>query len=130
MKSPTDHHRLGDLQLRLLKELWARGMASVAEVYAAVGPELSLAYTTISTMLRKMEERGLVTHHEEGRAFIYRAAGEADEVSRSVGRHFVERLFEGDLTSAVSHLLRTCEVSREELKELEKMIAQAKRKAK
>ena len=130
MKSPTDHHRLGDLQLRLLKELWARGMASVAEVYAAVGPELSLAYTTISTMLRKMEERGLVTHHEEGRAFIYRAAVEADEVSRSVGRHFVERLFEGDLTSAVSHLLRTCEVSREELKELEKMIAQAKRKAK
>jgi len=81
-------------------------------------------------MLRKMEARGLVTHREEGRAFLYRAAVAAEEVSRSVGQHFVERLFEGNLASAVSHLLQTRDVSRDELDQIEKFIKQAKRRAK
>jgi hypothetical protein len=66
MKSSRDHFRIGDLQLRILKELWACAEASVAEVHATVGSERSLAHTTIATMLRKMEERGLVGHREEG----------------------------------------------------------------
>jgi predicted transcriptional regulator len=130
MKSSRDHFRIGDLQLRILKELWACAEASVAEVHATVGSERSLAHTTIATMLRKMEERGLVGHREEGRTFIYRAAVRAEDVNHSAARHFLERLFEGSLASAVSHLLRTRDVSREELEELGKMIAQAKRRAK
>ncbi len=130
MKSPDAHLRLGELQLRILKELWARGEASVAEVHATVGSERSLAHTTIATMLRKMEERGLVEHREEGRAFFYRAAVRAEEVNHNAAQHFLERLFEGSLTSAMSHLLRTRDVSREELDELGKMIAEAKRRTK
>jgi predicted transcriptional regulator len=130
MKTFVRPFRLGDLQLRILKELWARGEASVAEVHAAVGPARSLAYTTIATMLRKMEERGLVRHREEGRAFVYRSAVKAGDVNRSVARHFVDRLFEGSLAGAMAHLLQTHDVSRKELDELEKMIAQAKRRAK
>jgi BlaI family penicillinase repressor len=128
MKSPS--YRLGDLQLRILQSLWARPDASVAEVHAELKPERDLAHTTIATMLRKMEARGLVTHREEGRSFLYRAKVAAEEVSRSVGQHLVERLFEGSLTDAVSHLLTTREVSRQELDELEKLIQQAKRRAK
>ena len=127
MKSPS--HRLGDLQLRILQSLWARPDASVAEVHAELKPERDLAHTTIATMLRKMEARGLVTHREEGRSFLYRAQVAAEEVSRSVGQHLVERLFEGSLTDAVSHLLTTREVSRQELDELEKLIKDAKRRA-
>jgi len=130
MKPSKTHLRLGDLQLRILKELWARGEASVANVHAAVGPDRSLAYTTIATMLRKMEERRLVNHREEGRTFIYRAAVKADDVNHNAARHFVERMFEGSLANAMTHLLQTREVSREELDELGKLIAQAKRKAK
>jgi BlaI family penicillinase repressor len=130
MKSSSDHFRLGDLQLRILKELWACGEASVAEVHATVGSERSLAHTTIATMLRKMEERGLVGHREEGRTFIYRASVRAEDVNHSAAQHFMERLFEGSLASAVSHLLRTRDVSREELEELGRMIAEAKRRAK
>jgi predicted transcriptional regulator len=130
MKSTSDHFRLGDLQLRILKELWAHGEASVAEVHATVGAERSLAHTTIATMLRKMEERGLVGHREEGRTFIYHAVVKAEDVNQSAARHFLERMFEGSLSSAMSHLLQTRDVSREELEELGKMIAQAKRRAK
>ena len=121
-------HRLGDLQLRILQSLWAKPDASVADVHAELKPERDLAHTTVATMLRKMEARGLVTHREEGRSFLYRAEVAAEEVSRSVGRHFVESLFEGSLADAVSHLLTTRDVSRAELNQLEKLIKEAKKR--
>ena len=130
MINSNQHHRLGDLQLRILQEIWQRGECSVAAVHAALHAERKLAHTTISTMLRKMEARGLVAHREEGRAFFYRAAVAAEEVTRSEGRHFVERLFEGSMANAVSHLLQSREVSREELDQIEKFIKEAKRRAK
>jgi len=99
-------------------------------VHAILAPERGLAYTTIATMLRKMEGRGFVAHRAEGRSFIYKAAVAAEEVSRDAGNHFVERLFEGSLANAVSHLLQTREVSREELDKIEEMVKEAKRKAK
>jgi predicted transcriptional regulator len=126
----STHHRLGDLQLRILQELWRAGEASVGEVHERLGAKKALAYTTIATMLRKMEGRGLVAHREEGRSYLYRALVTSDEVSRSMGVHFVERIFSGNLASAVSHLLQTREVSPAELDELAKLIKQAKQKLK
>jgi predicted transcriptional regulator len=122
--------RPGDLQLRVLQALWERGEAGVGEIQAALEPERRLAYTTIATMLRRMEARGFVTHREERRAFVYKAAVAAEEVSQSAGEHFVGRLFEGSLANAVRHLLRTREVSREELDEIEKVVSEAKRRTK
>jgi len=122
--------RVGDLQLRILQVLWSQPEASVAEVNAALRPDRDLAYTTVATMLRKMEARGLVTHREDGRSFLYKAAVDAQQVGQGMTDHVVERLFEGSLAGAVSHLLRTREVSREELDELERLIREAKRRAK
>jgi len=122
-------HRLGDLQLRIMKVLWERREATVAEVLDALDDaDASLAYTTIATMLRKMETRGLVAHRAEGRSFIYRASVAAEDVSRSMANHLVDRLFEGSLLEAVNHLLSSREVSRDELRQLEKLIAERKKK--
>lgn len=115
-------HRLGDLQLRILKILWDRGEAGVAEVHAALSRQ-RLAYTTIATMLRKMEVRGLVTHRAEGRAYLYRAAVAEERVSQGMAEHVLDRLFEGSLAGMVSHLLEAREVSAEELDELRRLIA-------
>jgi predicted transcriptional regulator len=120
-------HRLGDLQLRIMKVLWAHEEATVGDVLAALGPNADLAYTTIATMLRKMEARGLVKHRAEGRTFVYRAVVAAGEVSRGMVDHVVDRMFEGSLADVVSHLLTTREVSREELRELERLIAERKK---
>lgn len=65
--------RVGDLQLRILQVLWSKPDATVADVNAALKPDRDLAYTTVATMLRKMEARGLVAHREEGRSFLYHA---------------------------------------------------------
>jgi BlaI family penicillinase repressor len=121
-------NRLGDLQLKILKALWDRGEAAVAQVFADVGKQGDLAYTTISTMLRKMEGRGLITHRVEGRTFIYRAKVDSEAVSRSMADQLVDRMFEGSLTEAVNHLLTTREVSREELTKLEQLIAEKKKR--
>src|SRR3954462_10820193 len=121
-------YRLCDLQLRVMQLLWEEGEASVGRVHEALGGSRSFAYTTVATMLRKMEARGLVAHREDGRTFIYRAKVAAEAVSRSMADHLVDRLFEGSLTSAVNHLLSTREVSRDELSELERLIAKRKKK--
>jgi BlaI family transcriptional regulator, penicillinase repressor len=118
--------RLGDLQLQIMKILWLRGEAAVAEVIKELTGANNPAYTTIATMLRKMEVRGLVAHRIEGRSFIYRARVREEEVTRTMAEHFVDRLFEGSLTEVVSHLLSTREVSRDELEILEQLIAERK----
>lgn len=120
-------HRLGDLQLKIMKVLWQRGECAVSDVFAEISKERDLAYTTIATMLRKMEGRGLLTHRTDGRTFIYRAAVDEQSVTSNMSEHLLDRLFEGSLSDLVSHLLQTREVSREELTKIEKLIAERKK---
>ncbi|MGQ9575602.1 MAG: BlaI/MecI/CopY family transcriptional regulator [Thermoguttaceae bacterium] len=119
--------RLGDLQLRIMKVLWNSGLMSVAAVQARLG-DPPLAYTTVATMLRKMERRGLVRHHRLGRRFLYEAAVTAAEVNRQSTADLLDRLFEGSLADAVSHLLEAREVGAEELARLEQLIEQHKKR--
>jgi predicted transcriptional regulator len=125
--NPARSYRLGDLQLRIMKVLWERGPVSVAEVHEALGPKSGLAYTTIATMLRKMEARGLVTHASVGRRFLYKSAIEPDVVTRSMAGDVLDRLFEGRLANMLDHLLSTREISRDELRELERLIRERKK---
>lgn len=121
-------HRLGDLQLKIMKILWQRPEATVGDVLAALDPDTDLAYTTIATMLRKMEAKGLVKHREEGRAFMYAAVVPEQAVTQNMADNLLDKLFAGSLTEMVSHLLTTREVSKEELAQLERLIAERKRK--
>lgn len=123
----TKIYRLGDLQLRIMKLLWASGEATVSTIHQQLQDEKDLAYTTIATMLRKMESRGLVAHRLDGRSFVYRAAVPESAVTRGMADHLVDRLFEGSLTDVVSHLLSTRDVSRDELTQLEHLIAERKK---
>jgi predicted transcriptional regulator len=119
--------RLGDLQLQIMQALWERGEATVAEVHCALEGERNLAYTTVATMLRKMEARGLVAHRTAARSFVYRAGVKEKAVSQGMTDHLLERLFGGSLSGLVSHLLSSREVSREELSKLERLIAERKK---
>lgn len=118
-------YRLGDLQLRIMRVLWQHGPSGVAEVQQRLDGE-PLAYTTVATMLRKMEDRGLLVHREEGRRYIYQSAVSGEQVTRSMADDLVDRLFEGSLAATMSHLLRTREVSPDELARLERLIQQRK----
>ncbi len=117
-------HRPAELQLAIMQVLWERGEATVGEVREALQPLRPLAYTTVGTMLSKMEERGQVTHRSDGRVNVYRARIRREKVSRSMVKDLAQRLFAGDLTQMVAHLLDGCEAGREDLGELKKLIRQ------
>jgi predicted transcriptional regulator len=119
---------LGDLQLVILRALWARGEATVAEVHQALQRERGLAPTTIATMLKKMEKKGVVAHRVDNRRFIYRAVVSEDAVTRSLVSSLTERLFGGDAMALVSHLVNEHDVDPVELDELKTRVAAAKNK--
>ncbi len=123
----TKSSSVGDLQLAILRVLWGRGEATASEVHAALVAERGLAPTTIATMLKKMERRGLVGHREEGRRFIYQPAVTEEKVTRSMVNELTDRLFGGRVTELVSHLLAEHDIDRDELADLERMIAEAER---
>ena len=122
MSKPRSY-RLGKLQLQIMQVLWDSAPATVADVQAALPKSAELAYTTIATMLRKMEAKGLVDHEIDGRRFFYRPTVKAHEVTQSMAGDLLDRLFEGSLANMGSHLLTTREISRDELKKLEELIA-------
>lgn len=115
-------HHLASLQLAIMQVLWQRGEATVAEVREMLGEERPLAYTTVATMLTKMERKGQVKHRTEGRVHVYRPAIEKETVSRSMVTDLAARLFMGDVEQMVSHLLEGCEVSPRELSRLRTLI--------
>ena len=117
-------HRLANLQLAIMQVLWDKKEATVGDVQKALAPERPLAYTTVGTMLAKMEANGQVAHRVEGRVNVYRAKLQQGKVSRSMVSDLAQRLCAGDVTQIVCHLLDECDVSREELSTLKKLIRQ------
>ena len=119
--------RLGDLQVAILRVLWDEGEATVARVHEGLTGKRR-ALTTIATMLSKMERRGIVEHRVEGRQFVFRARISEQEVMRSMVADLTRKLFEGDVSALVSHLLTEQEIDREELVRLRRMIVEKERK--
>jgi BlaI family transcriptional regulator, penicillinase repressor len=119
---------LGDLQLAIMRVLWDLGEATVTDVHQALLTERGLAPTTIATMLKKMEEKGVVTHRADGRKFIYQPTVSEDQVTRGMVEELTDRLFGGDPVALVSHLISRHEIHKDELSALERMIADAKKK--
>ncbi len=109
---------LGELQLAIMRVLWQRGKASASEVHRALVDERGLAPTTIATMLRKMEAKGVVTHRPVGRQFVYSPDVAQDEVHRSMVGELVDRLFGGDPAALVGHLLDEGEIDFDKLESL------------
>ena len=118
-----ESHHLGDLQLAIMRILWSRDEASVADVHEALEPERGLALTTIATMLAKLEKKGVVKHRAEGRRYIYRPTVSEGQVRRSMVSDLTSQLFRGDALALVNHLLSEHEIDGRELNQLRMLIA-------
>jgi BlaI family transcriptional regulator, penicillinase repressor len=117
-------------ELEALKVLWARGKATVREIYRELRPiEGELAYTTVLSLLQTMEQKGLVGHEAKGKAYAYFAKAERAGVVRSMAGGFLERVFDGALGEYVERALQSKRPSLEELEQIERMIAAAKLEA-
>jgi BlaI family penicillinase repressor len=111
-------------ELEILKVLWEQGPASVRTVFEQLQLDKDLAYNTVQTLLRIMEDKGLVKHRVLGRTFVYTPCFSRDD---STAR-FLERVFDGAADQLVQSLLRNESLSEDELAKLHALIADARRK--
>src|SRR5438309_7252012 len=110
-------------EMEILKVLWELGPLSVRAVSRRLELDKDLAYNTVQTLLRIMEEKGLVSHHVEGRTFVYTPCFSRDE---SAAR-FLDRVFDGAADELVQSLLRSEKILPEELDRLQAMLTEARR---
>ena len=118
-------YALTELQVSILKVLWARGECTVVDVHDALRAERRIAQSTVATLLSRLEKKGLVSHRAEGRQYVYRALVDEGQVRSSVVAEFTElagRLFEGDVATMVSHLLTAQEVEGGDLARIREMV--------
>lgn len=116
---------LTDLQLALMRVLWERGAATVAEVHEALRHDRRLAPTTVATVLSRLEKRGLVTHRAEGRQYVYVPRASEDEIRDSMVDALARRLFDGDLGELVHHLISEREIAPGDLERARALIDRA-----
>ena len=117
-------HQLTELQLAIMRVLWDRSEATVQEIWEALHAERGLAQTTVATMLSRLERRGVVTRRAppQSRQYHYRAAVTEREVQHSMVGELTERLFDGDVTALVQHLLTGEDVSPGDIAKIRDMI--------
>ena len=118
-----------DRELEALKVLWERGEATVRDVCAAMnvaGEEL--AYTTVLSLLQVMEQKALVSHRREGKAYVYLPKVERGKTLRGLAAGFLQRVFDGSLDEYLVHALGTRKVSKRELDQLDEMLSAARKK--
>ena len=110
--------RLTGQQLAIMRLLWDRGEMTVADVQQSLSGRTQPAYSTVATMLGRLEKRGLVRHRAEGRTYHFSPAVSETGVVREV----VDRVFGGSATALVSHLLENEELVQGDLEEIKQLI--------
>jgi len=117
-KSPT----LTEAELRIMKLLWRRGASAVSDLVAALPGGDTLAYNSVLTTIRILEQKGYVRHRQEGRAFIYSACVAEDDASRVEIRHVLQRFFGNSREKLLLSLIGDEEITPAELQRLRNAI--------
>ncbi len=119
---PKKSNTLTEAELRLMKILWRRGESAVTDLVAAMPKGETLAYNSVLTTIRILEQKGYVEHRQEGRAFVYRPCVAEQEASRSEVRHLMSRFFGNSRERLLLSLLGDEEISPDELQRLKEAI--------
>jgi predicted transcriptional regulator len=105
--------------------LWSMGAANTTDVLKALPGDDRLAYTTVLTTLRILEDKGYLRHTKDGKAFVYHPIVDRASVRRSALRHLVSRLFQNSPELLISNLISDDEMSSKQLRRLKKMIEES-----
>jgi len=110
-------------ELELMKIVWRHdGAVTVRDVYEALRARRPVAYTTVMTSLKTLEQKGHLKATQQDRANLYRPAKPKQQVIREMVREFVDRVFNGAGQPLVVHMLEDDQISESELREITKML--------
>jgi len=124
MKSSTRESRkpLTATELEMMNVIWRIGPCSVAQVVEQLSPTRELAYTSVSTIVRILEQKGYVTSAKAGRGHLYAAAIAKEDYQAISLRHLVDNIFEGTPTLMVKRLLDSNTLTEEELAQIKALL--------
>lgn len=117
---------LTEVEQRVMEVLWASGSGTVSEVLTALDSPKPLAFNTVQTMLRILEQKGYVRHREEGRAFRYIPVVDKAEASRNAVQSLVRRFF-GSPGALALNLLQHEDLSSDDLARIRALIAETEK---
>lgn len=109
-----------DRELDVMSILWKEGSGTVAEVRDRLADEL--AYTTVLTVLQTLEQKGHVSHEEEGRAYRYFPLVEAEDAGGSALERIVEKMYDGSAEFLLANLVRDRNLSEAELERMRRLL--------
>jgi predicted transcriptional regulator len=122
---PRKSITLTEAELRLMKLLWSRGESAVGDLVATMPEGEALAYNSVLTTVRILEQKGYVRHRQEGRAFLYSPCVAEHEAGRSEIRHMMQRFFGNSRERLLLSLLGDEEIDPAELRRLKDAITAA-----
>jgi predicted transcriptional regulator len=117
-------------ELEILQVLWSRGPSTVREVHDALGSTKQIGYTSVLKLMQIMTAKGLVTRTENQRAHVYEAGEPAEKTKQQFATDMLQRVFQGSASELMMHALAGRRSSKEELKELRRMLDEFERKQK
>ncbi len=120
-KSPS----LTEAELKLMNVVWERGESTVNDVLDSLPQEPPLAYSTVLTTLRILEDKGYLKHKKDGRAFIYVPRVPREQAQRSALRLLLSRFYGNSAEQLVLNILKDEKLNATELRRLRRMIAEA-----
>ncbi len=113
---------LTDAELRLMEVVWRLGSATVSDVVEHLPKKVPLAYSTVLTTLRILENKGYLSHDKEGRAYVYRPLIGRDQAREKALTHLLRRFFEGSPELLMLNLVESRKVDPEALRRLRRRI--------
>jgi predicted transcriptional regulator len=117
---------LTPVELELMHIVWRQGEVSVADVLEALPPERKLAYTSVSTVLRILEQKGVLQSRKVGRGHLYSALLPREAYEVQSVRHLVETVFDGTPSALVERLVEAVPLSPEEVEQLRALLDKKK----
>lgn len=113
---------LTEVELELMNAVWALGACTVKDVQKTVSKERELAYTSVATIMKILEQKGVLSSSKDDRAHTYKPLVSREEYEGLSLRHLANNLFHGNPSSMVMRLLNEGELSSGELKAIRKIL--------
>jgi len=118
----TPHPTLTPQELAIMKVVWKLDSATVRDVYETLRKQRQIAYTTVMTMMKILEDKGYLTKSRTERAYVYKPARPRQQVVAAMVRDFVERVFDGAASGLVLHLARDGRLSKADRRRIRRAI--------
>ncbi len=113
---------LGESEMEILHHVWELGEATVAQVRERILNDRKVAYTTVMTIMKNLNDKGFLKYYKDGNTYVYSARIEPEQVQSNLVSGLIDKVFKGSTSALVQTLVKGENISEKELKELRDMI--------